>query len=148
MSKVKLSLSDPHIRTVWNSVLETKREVASWPAWKRGEISLADIVDDGAKRFDEKPLYRASIDARAELASRQGATMPKSRVIRTVNKSSVRLDGGRMYATLRIVADRKRQPASSDSEHWWVRDVALTPKAARALRDQLDAWLATVERKP
>lgn len=36
-AKIKISLEDPEIREIWNTVLEARREVASWPAWKRGE---------------------------------------------------------------------------------------------------------------
>lgn len=36
-AKIKISLEDPEIREIWNAVLEARREVASWPAWKRGE---------------------------------------------------------------------------------------------------------------
>jgi hypothetical protein len=36
-AKIKISLEDPEIRAVWETVLEARREVASWPAWKRGE---------------------------------------------------------------------------------------------------------------
>jgi len=36
-AKIKISLDDPAVRKVWNTVLEARREVAGWPAWKRGE---------------------------------------------------------------------------------------------------------------
>lgn len=36
-TKIKISLDDPEMRQIWNTVLEARREVASWPAWKRGE---------------------------------------------------------------------------------------------------------------
>ena len=35
--KIKIRLDDPHTRAVWESALAAKREVESWPAWKRGE---------------------------------------------------------------------------------------------------------------
>ena len=35
--KIKISLEDPEIRAIWETILEARREVASWPAWKRGE---------------------------------------------------------------------------------------------------------------
>lgn len=37
MSKVKINLDDPETRAVWDTVQRAKDEVASWPAWKRGE---------------------------------------------------------------------------------------------------------------
>lgn len=43
MNKIKLNLEDPKIRAIWETILEAKREVASWPAWKRGE----DVVPGG-----------------------------------------------------------------------------------------------------
>lgn len=36
-TKIKISLEDPEIRAVWNAALRARDEVASWPAWKRGE---------------------------------------------------------------------------------------------------------------
>ncbi len=36
-NKIKISLENPKIRAIWETVLEARREVASWPAWKRGE---------------------------------------------------------------------------------------------------------------
>ena len=47
MNKIKISLEDPETRAIWETVLEARREVASWPAWKRGE----DVVPSG----DETP---------------------------------------------------------------------------------------------
>ena len=35
--KIKLKLDDPHTRAVWATVLQARAEVASWPAWKRGD---------------------------------------------------------------------------------------------------------------
>lgn len=35
--KIKICLDDPETRAVWETALEARREVASWPAWKRGE---------------------------------------------------------------------------------------------------------------
>jgi hypothetical protein len=37
--KIKINLQDPETRKVWEAVLEARREVASWPAWKRGEYA-------------------------------------------------------------------------------------------------------------
>jgi hypothetical protein len=36
-AKIKISLEDPETRAVWNAALRARDEVASWPAWKRGE---------------------------------------------------------------------------------------------------------------
>jgi len=35
--KIKLKLDDPETRAIWETVQRAKAEVASWPAWKRGE---------------------------------------------------------------------------------------------------------------
>lgn len=35
--KLKLKLEDPQTRAVWETVQQAKKEVAGWPAWKRGE---------------------------------------------------------------------------------------------------------------
>ena len=35
--KIKISLEDPEIRAIWETALAARREVANWPAWKRGE---------------------------------------------------------------------------------------------------------------
>jgi hypothetical protein len=39
-AKIKISLDDPEVREVWNTALEARREVASWPAWKRGDEAI------------------------------------------------------------------------------------------------------------
>jgi hypothetical protein len=44
-AKIKISLENPEIRAIWETVLEARREVASWPAWKRGE-DMAPGSDD------------------------------------------------------------------------------------------------------
>lgn len=49
-AKIKISLDDPEIREIWNTVLEARREVASWPAWKRGEeaaVTTTSSTDAG-----------------------------------------------------------------------------------------------------
>lgn len=48
MKKIKISLENPEIRAIWETALEARREVASWPAWKRGE--------DVAPSSDENPV--------------------------------------------------------------------------------------------
>lgn len=35
--KIKLKLDDQETRAVWDAAQKAKTEVASWPAWKRGE---------------------------------------------------------------------------------------------------------------
>jgi hypothetical protein len=35
--KIKLRLDDQETRAVWDAAQKAKPEVASWPAWKRGE---------------------------------------------------------------------------------------------------------------
>ncbi|HWO24835.1 MAG TPA: hypothetical protein VNO30_39105 [Kofleriaceae bacterium] len=48
MNKIKLNLEDPKIRAIWETILEAKREVASWPAWKRGEDVVPSSDDTAA----------------------------------------------------------------------------------------------------
>lgn len=40
MAKVQISLKDAETRAVWECALQAKREVDSWPAWKRGDPNL------------------------------------------------------------------------------------------------------------
>lgn len=47
--KIKIVLDDPEIRAVWEAALAARREVASWPAWKRGELVLVTTPDDKSK---------------------------------------------------------------------------------------------------
>lgn len=35
--KVKIRIDDPETRAIWETAQRAKAEVASWPAWKRGE---------------------------------------------------------------------------------------------------------------
>ncbi len=44
-AKIKISLENPKIRAIWETVLEARREVASWPAWKRGEYDTPGSDD-------------------------------------------------------------------------------------------------------
>jgi hypothetical protein len=45
-TKIKISLEDPEVRAIWEGALKAKREVESWPAWKRGEeVAPADSND-------------------------------------------------------------------------------------------------------
>jgi hypothetical protein len=49
-AKIKISLDDPEVRKIWNAALEARREVASWPAWKRGEeaaVATTSSTDGG-----------------------------------------------------------------------------------------------------
>lgn len=47
MAKIRISLKDPETRAVWESALQAKREVDSWPAWKRGETEKPLITIRG-----------------------------------------------------------------------------------------------------
>lgn len=42
--KIKLRLDDQETRAVWDAAQKAKTEVASWPAWKRGEEATASSV--------------------------------------------------------------------------------------------------------
>lgn len=35
--KLQIVVDDPETRAVWETAKRAKKEVASWPAWKRGE---------------------------------------------------------------------------------------------------------------
>ncbi len=49
--KLKLDISDPKTRAIWEACLRAKKEVASWPAWKRGEDTEDFTVYDLAQRI-------------------------------------------------------------------------------------------------
>jgi hypothetical protein len=51
--KIKISLEDPEIRKVWETVLEARREVAAWPAWKRGDD--VGVTDESAAEVSTAP---------------------------------------------------------------------------------------------
>lgn len=59
-AKIKISLEDPEIREIWNTVLEARREVASWPAWKRGEEAIATTPSstDGGTSVTSAPTSK------------------------------------------------------------------------------------------
>jgi hypothetical protein len=48
--KIKLKLDDPETRAIWETVQRAKAEVASWPAWKRGEE-----VSEGKPEATDQP---------------------------------------------------------------------------------------------
>lgn len=41
---ITLDTSDPATKAIWNTCLEARREVASWPAWKRGDVDPNESV--------------------------------------------------------------------------------------------------------
>ncbi len=46
MPKLRIDTSDPETRAVWQAVLRARDEVASWPAWKRGDVGSERSRDD------------------------------------------------------------------------------------------------------
>lgn len=55
MDKIKIDLSDPETKAIWETCLEAKKEVASWPAWKRGEHMGHGCHDCGVPNGCECP---------------------------------------------------------------------------------------------
>jgi len=53
--KIKLKLDDQETRAVWETAQRAKAEVASWPAWKRGEETNAANVDVNTQQSSMKP---------------------------------------------------------------------------------------------
>lgn len=53
--KIKIKLDDPETRAVWEAVQKAKAEVASWPAWKRGEESDPDNSEGSPPQSSTKP---------------------------------------------------------------------------------------------
>lgn len=43
--KIKINLDDAETRAIWNSALEARREIASWPAWKRRAVG-AEVEEE------------------------------------------------------------------------------------------------------
>jgi hypothetical protein len=41
------------VRAIWESAVEAKREVASWPAWKRGEDVAPAAVEAPAPAVED-----------------------------------------------------------------------------------------------
>lgn len=66
--KIQLIIDD-ETRPIWECAQRAAAEVAAWPAWKHTE-QPRQIIKEAAARFDARPLHRASIEARAELADR------------------------------------------------------------------------------
>lgn len=60
-AKIKISLENPEIRKVWETVLEARREVASWPAWKRGE-DVATDSDEASASVTTTPRSESKSD--------------------------------------------------------------------------------------
>ena len=55
MKPIDLNLEDPEIRAIWETILEAKREVASWPAWKRGEYDDSPGSDEAPAPATPEP---------------------------------------------------------------------------------------------
>lgn len=71
MTKIKINLDDPETRAVWDAALEAKREVASWPAWKRGEETRMGYAFDDEDRTTALQLF-----AEIQLISENGPYHP------------------------------------------------------------------------
>jgi hypothetical protein len=68
--KIKLDLSDPETRRTWEACLDAKKEVASWPAWKRGDTAIEpehytrlkpeplDIIESWGLAFHEAQVLK------------------------------------------------------------------------------------------
>ena len=110
--KVRIRLDDEHTRAVWETVQRARAEVASWPAWKRGD------QQEQPMRF---PMIR----------------LPRNSSLRLVEAWN---HPGKLL--LDAVIDKRRNDVPPDDEHWRIASAVLTPAAARKLRDQLDEWLA------
>src|SRR5262249_3578332 len=41
--KIKITLDDPETKAVWETIQRAKREVESWPAWKRGDQPETEV---------------------------------------------------------------------------------------------------------
>ncbi len=66
--KIKISLDDAVTRAVWDAAREAKREVAAWPAWKRGEDAAPSatapaVPATGVHMTNETVAMRHTIDA-------------------------------------------------------------------------------------
>lgn len=48
--KIKLRLDDHETRAVWDAAQKAKTEVASWPAWKRGEVKTVTAASSSASK--------------------------------------------------------------------------------------------------
>ena len=54
---------------------------------------LMEIVNAAAERFDKRPLYRASVEARAELQSTGLAPVPATRIATTATTATASKKG-------------------------------------------------------
>lgn len=67
MARIQISLKDPETRAIWESALEARDEVASWPPWKRGEVLCYSIRGGSANvdiRVSTTPTGSMDISAR------------------------------------------------------------------------------------
>jgi len=53
--KIQIDLSDPDTRATFESAQQAKREVASWPAWKRGEVEKPSCSKHRRYQAKRKP---------------------------------------------------------------------------------------------
>lgn len=56
--KLKLDLSDPEVRSIWETVLEARKRVANWPAWKRGEDMVDQNIPPKALEYAKEVVER------------------------------------------------------------------------------------------
>jgi beta-ureidopropionase / N-carbamoyl-L-amino-acid hydrolase len=84
--KIRINLDDPHTRAVWEAALAAKREVASWPAWKRGEDVKEHKMGyefDESDRAAAEELFQKIRDLSANGPYHPGVTRPSYSAIET-----------------------------------------------------------------
>jgi hypothetical protein len=128
--KVKLRLDDPETRAVWAAVQRAKAEVASWPAWKRGEEEQRETprMEGGAV----KNVKIGNIEFErlgGQLCIRKTAT-PRVWPDRTLNTLVIEPSE---LADLRVLLDaveEQQPPESNEPDN----------QAARTVGLMIDAW--------
>ena len=61
--KIKLDISDPETRAVWEAAQRATQETADWPAWKRGDLTDSSTAGSPPKaraRREQNALQRQS----------------------------------------------------------------------------------------
>lgn len=91
VERVKVSLDDPQTRAVWETAQRAADEVASWPAWKRGDVAVppdspdrSDVECGCARPITTDDLTLAQVRAvRTAMLQAQAALLGLHRDART-----------------------------------------------------------------
>lgn len=88
--KIRINTSDPETNAIWETVKAAREEVASWPAWKRGEGApqhLIKLSKPDQFRIDRGDYIRAGGDVTCSVCGFKYYDHPEVKGAEWLNRS-------------------------------------------------------------